>query len=506
MNHDATGGVFDAFAAVAARRADAVALDAGDGHSMSYRELRECAARFAAVLRARGIAPGDRVVVQVEKSPAAVALYLACLQCGTIFVPLNTAYTDAEVAYFLGDAEPALFVHDGSRSDAWPLAAAMARSAGEGLWAEALAAVPDPASVPRRASDIAAICYTSGTTGRSKGAMISHGNLLSNAAALIELWRMTEHDCLLHILPIFHVHGLFVAMHCALLSGAQVRFEPQFDAARTRQRLAGATVMMGVPTHYVRLLAEPGFGRDECRTMRLFISGSAPLRAESHHAFAARTGHAILERYGMTETGMITSNPYNGPRIAGTVGFALPGVVIRARDGDGNEVGVGAVGTLELTGPNVTPGYWRMPDKTTEAFTDDGWFVTGDLVTMEATGRVTIVGRSKDLIIAGGFNIYPKEIEAIIDAMPGVVESAAIGIAHDDFGESIAVFIVTEPGCDVDQHAVMAWVATRLARFKHPRQIEFLAALPRNAMGKVQKAALRNRNTPRAIGNQMLEV
>ncbi len=506
MSAVATGGVFDAFAAVAARRGEAVAMDLGEGDTVSYDGLRAFAGRFAAVLRARGVVPGDRVVVQVDKSLAAVALYLACLQCGAIFVPLNTAYTDAEVAYFLGDAEPALFVHDGSRGDAWPQAAAMGRSAGEGLWAAALAAAPDPASVPRLASDIAAICYTSGTTGRSKGAMISHGNLLSNAAALIDLWRMTEADCLLHILPIFHVHGLFVALHCALLSGAQVRFEPTFDVARTRRRLAGATVMMGVPTHYVRLLGEPDFGRDECRSMRLFISGSAPLRAESHDAFAARTGHAILERYGMTETGMITSNPHDGPRIAGTVGFALPGVAIRARDGDGREVGTGAVGTLELTGPNVTPGYWRMPDKTADAFTDDGWFVTGDLVTIDANGRVTIVGRSKDLIIAGGFNIYPKEIESVIDAMPGVVESAAIGIPHDDFGESIAVFIVAEPGGAVDQDAVLAWVAPRLARFKHPRHIEFLAALPRNAMGKVQKAALRARNTPPAIANQMLEV
>ncbi len=498
--------VFDAFAAVAARRADAVALDLGDGDIISYDGLRDFAARFAAVLRARGVVPGDRVVVQVEKSPAAVALYLACLQCGAIFVPLNTAYTDAEVAYFLGDAEPALFVHDGSRGAAWPQAAAIGRSAGEGLWAEALAAVPDPASVPRLASDIAAICYTSGTTGRSKGAMISHGNLLSNAAALIELWQMTEADCLLHILPIFHVHGLFVALHCALLSGARIRFEPQFDVARTRQRLAGATVMMGVPTHYVRLLAEPDFGRDECRSMRLFISGSAPLRAESHDAFAARTGHAILERYGMTETGMITSNPYDGPRIAGTVGFALPGVAIRARDAAGEAVDTGVVGTLELTGPNVTPGYWRMAEKTAEAFTGDGWFVTGDLVTIDADGRVTIVGRSKDLIIAGGFNIYPKEIESVIDAMPGVVESAAIGIPHDEFGESIAVFIVAESGGGVDREAVLAWVAPRLARFKHPRHIEFLAALPRNAMGKVQKAALRDRNTSPAIANRMLEV
>lgn len=485
-----SGEVFDAFAAVAARRGDVVALDLGDD-SLSYRDLHALAGRFSAVLRARGVEPGDRVVVQVEKSVAAVALYLGCLHRGAIFVPLNTAYTAAEVAFFLGDADPALFVHEGNSDGAWPRAAAIGV-----LHGEALATAPDAAPTPRTTENIAAICYTSGTTGRSKGAMISHGNLLSNTLTLIDLWRFDQDDCLLHILPIFHVHGLFVALHCALLSGATVRFELQFDVARVRERLAGATVMMGVPTHYVRLLGDADFGRDDCRTVRLFISGSAPLLASSHRDFADRTGHAILERYGMTETGMITSNPYDGERLPGTVGFALPGVTIRVRDGDGALVEADIVGTLELIGPNVTPGYWCLPGQTAEAFTPDGWFVTGDLVTIDAGGRVTIVGRSKDLIIAGGYNIYPKEIETVIDAMPGVVECAAIGVPHPDFGESVAVVIVAEPGAAVTTADVEAWIASRLARFKHPRRIEFTEALPRNAMGKVQKAALRARNTP----------
>lgn len=485
-----SGGVFHAFAAVAARRGEAVALDLGGEGSLSYRELHALAARFSAVLRSREVGPGDRVVVQVEKSAAAVALYLGCLHRGAIFVPLNTAYTAAEVAFFLGDAEPALFVDEGTSDGAWPRTAAIAA-----LHGEALACEPDAAPTPRTTDDIAAICYTSGTTGRPKGAMISHGNLLSNALALIDLWRFGANDCLLHILPIFHVHGLFVALHCALLSGAAIRFERQFDVARVRERLAGATVMMGVPTHYVRLLGDADFGRDDCATVRLFISGSAPLLAGSHRDFADRTGHAILERYGMTETGMITSNPYDGERLPGTVGLALPGVTIRARDGEGALVAADAVGTLEVVGPNVTPGYWRLPEQTEEAFTADGWFVTGDLVTIDARGRVTIVGRSKDLIIAGGYNIYPKEIEMVIDAMPGVVECAAIGIPHPDFGESVAVVIVTEPDAAVTTADVEAWVGTRLARFKHPRQMNFVEALPRNAMGKVQKAALRARNT-----------
>lgn len=478
--------LFAMFAAMAAQQGAEPALRLGDGTTIDYAGLRTLAGQFATALAARGVAPGDRVVVQVEKSAAAVALYLGCQQAGAIFVPLNTAYTDAEVGYFLGDAAPALFVHQTGRETLWPRAVTLALLDGEarGLTASAIVTA-------RGGDDVAAICYTSGTTGRSKGAMITHRNLLSNAGALIDLWRFTSADRLLHILPIFHVHGLFVALHCALLSGAEILFETGFEVARVRRLLREATVMMGVPTHYVRLLGDVAFGAGDAAEARLFISGSAPLLEETHRQFTARTGRAILERYGMTETGMITSNPHDGERVAGTVGFALPGVALRARDAGGALVGVDAVGTLEIRGPNVCAGYWQMPDKTAEAFTADGWFITGDLVTIDAGGRVTIVGRSKDMIISGGYNIYPKEVESVIDAMPGVLESAVIGVPHPDFGESVAAVVVCEPGAKVSEAEVLAWVAARLARFKHPRSVRFVQALPRNAMGKVQKAALR---------------
>ena len=462
--------LFHQFAVQADQRADHPALIADDGTVLSYEALRRLSAQFSGLLRARGVTPGERVVVQIEKSVAAVALYLGVLQCGAVFVPLNPAYTKAEVRYFLGDATPALFVHE----ENWP-----------SLQAEALVSGPDLNITPRANDDLAAILYTSGTTGQSKGAMLSHANLASNAATLIELWRFTCDDVLLHILPIFHVHGLFVALHCALFSGASILFETSFDVARVRALLPQSTVMMGVPTHYTRLLADPNFGAKDCAAMRLFLCGSAPLLAETHTGFTARSGHHILERYGMTEAGMITSNPYEGARIAGTVGYALPGVSVRM-DNDAD-----AVGTLEIKGPNVTSGYWQMPDKTAESFTEDGWFITGDLATMDDDGRITIVGRAKDLIIAGGFNIYPKEVESVLDEMPGVIESAVIGIPHPDFGESVVAVIVGKPG--LSEADVTAWVSDRLARFKHPRAVHFVESLPRNTMGKVQKAELRGR-------------
>ncbi len=474
----ASTSLFDRFAATAATRAAYPALLCDDGTRLDYASLRGLAGRYAAALRDRGVAPGDRVVVQVEKSPAAVALYLACLQTGAIFVPLNTAYTAAEVRYFLEDATPALIVS----GDDWTA-----------LQAEAAELAPDDAITQRSAEDIAAICYTSGTTGRSKGAMISHGNLLSNADTLIGLWRFTADDILLHILPIFHVHGLFVALHCALFSGAAILFESAFDPARVRALLPRASVMMGVPTHYTRLLGDPAFDRSLCEAMRLFLCGSAPLLAETHDAFAVRTGHRILERYGMTEAGMITSNPYDGDRVAGTVGFPLPRVEARLRDQAGALVDHETVGVLEIRGPNVFSGYWQMPDKTAESFTPDGWFITGDMATRDPEGRYSIVGRAKDLIIAGGFNIYPKEIESVLDEMPGVAESAVIGVPHPDFGESVVAVIVPEAGGSVTAQSVAAWVAERLARFKHPRTVHIVEALPRNAMGKVQKAELRAR-------------
>ena len=462
--------LFQRFDQQVSARGQAAALIADDGTSLSYNGLRDQAARFAAVIRQHGVVPGDRIVVQVEKSTDAVALYLACLQTGAIFVPLNTAYTASEVSYFLDDATPVLFVHDGNWAE---------------LRGEAAAGAPDQVITPRAGDDIAAICYTSGTTGRSKGAMLSHANLLSNAETLIELWRFTPDDRLLHILPIFHVHGLFVALHCALLSGASILFETGFDMARVRALLPKATVMMGVPTHYTRLLADPEFGAQDCANMRLFLCGSAPLLAETHTAFEARTGQRILERYGMTEAGMITSNPYDGARIAGTVGHALPGVSVRL---GGVENGVG---TLEIKGPNVTSGYWQMPDKSAESFTADGWFITGDLVTQADDGRITIVGRAKDLIIAGGYNIYPKEVESVIDDMPGVTESAVVGVPNPDYGESVVAVIVADAG--VTEADVATWVRERLARFKHPRAVHFVDALPRNTMGKVQKSELRTR-------------
>ena len=491
------GNLFSAFADQAVRCRAEPALICDDGVTLGYAELRDFAGRFAGLLRARGVQPGDRVVVQVEKSRAAVALYLACLQCGVIFVPLNTAYTDAEVTYFLDDAQPALFVHDPARRAMWAASAALGQDDRSPFWAEAQSAESDPAITPRTREGVAAICYTSGTTGRSKGAMITHGNMASNAQTLIGLWRFSDQDCLLHILPIFHVHGLFVALHCALLSGSAILFERSFDTSRVRVLLPRATVMMGVPTHYTRLLGDAGFGRDDCATMRLFLCGSAPLLAETHERFEARSGHRILERYGMTEAGMITSNPYDGARIAGTVGFPLPGVEARVRDDKGQLVGADSVGTLEIKGPNVFSGYWQMPDKTAESFTSDGWFITGDLVTKSTDGRITIVGRAKDLIIAGGYNIYPKEIEGVIDDMPGVEESAVVGIPHPDFGESVIAIVVLVSGIVVTPADIAAWVYERLARFKHPRQIEIVASLPRNAMGKVQKAQLRDQfSTP----------
>jgi malonyl-CoA/methylmalonyl-CoA synthetase len=462
--------LFQRFDQQVSARGQAAALIADDGTSLSYNGLRDQAARFAAVIRRHGVVPGDRIVVQVEKSTDAVALYLACLQTGAIFVPLNTAYTPAEISYFLDDATPALFVHDGNWAE---------------LRGQAVAAAPDLAITSRGGDDIAAICYTSGTTGRSKGAMLSHANLLNNAGTLIELWRFTPDDRLLHILPIFHVHGLFVALHCALLSGASILFETGFDMARVRALLPKATVMMGVPTHYTRLLADPEFGAQDCANMRLFLCGSAPLLAETHTAFEARTGQRILERYGMTEAGMITSNPYDGARIAGTVGHALPGVSVRLGSVENG------VGTLEIKGPNVTSGYWQMPDKTAESFTADGWFITGDLVTQADDGRITIVGRAKDLIIAGGYNIYPKEVESVIDEMPGVTESAVVGVPNSDFGESVVAVVVADTG--VTEADVATWVRERLARFKHPRAVHFVDALPRNTMGKVQKSELRTR-------------
>jgi malonyl-CoA/methylmalonyl-CoA synthetase len=470
-----------------------------DGDPWTYRQTLSSARRMAAVLVDLGAGPGDRIVVQVDKSPEALALYLACVIAGVALVPLNTAYTPGEVDYFVGDAQPVVLVGDGRREA--ELASIAARHGailltlnadGSGTLTDRARDAPELAPVDRAADDLAAILYTSGTTGRSKGAMLSHENLLSNARALVEAWRFTDNDVLLHALPIFHTHGLFVAVNVTLLAGGAMIFLPGFDADVVVDRLPGATSMMGVPTHYTRLLAHPGFTQEVAEHMRVFISGSAPLLADTHREFAARTGQHILERYGMTETSMITSNPYEGDRRAGTVGFPLPGVALRVCDPDtGAEVAPGAVGVIEVRGPNVFGGYWRMPERTAEEFRPDGWFVTGDLGRFDADGYVSIVGRGKDLIISGGFNVYPKEVESAIDEIDGVVESAVIGVPHADFGEGVVAVVVLEADADLDEAAVLGSLADRLARFKQPKRVVFAADLPRNTMGKVQKNVLR---------------
>lgn len=430
---------------------------------VSYGELEVLAARTAALLRTRGVLPGDRVALQVEKSVEAVVIYLATLRVGAVFLPLNAAYTPSEVDYFLKDAEPSVFIRDA-----------------QALVREAAGSSPDPRIEPRAASDLASIIYTSGTTGRSKGAMLTHGALAANALALHEAWGFTPDDVLLHALPIFHVHGLFVALHCAFLSGCPMVWLNRFDETAVLEGLTRSTVMMGVPTFYSRLLAHPGLTREAVSHMRLFISGSAPLLESAFDAFETRTGHRILERYGMSEAVIITTNPLNGARIAGSVGFALPGVDLRI--GGGEDTGV-----IEIRGPSVFTGYWRMPERTREEFTADGYFITGDVGRLDPDGRLWISGRAKDLIISGGYNVYPKEIELILDEQPGVRESAVIGVPHPDFGEGV-VAVVEGQG---EEAELIARLRGQLAGYKTPKRVIFVDALPRNAMGKIQKALLR---------------
>ena len=467
------------------------------GALMTYGDMIAGSARYANALAALGVAPGDRVMVQTPKSIEMLMLYLGSLRAGAVFVPLNTAYTAGELAYFIEDAQPALFVSDPARREAVAGLAADLKvetlgTAGEGTLAALAARMPEGwTTVPRADDDLAAILYTSGTTGRSKGAMLSHANLASNALVLKDHWRFTGADVLLHALPIFHTHGLFVATNVTLAAGAAMIFQEKFEARAVMAALPRASVMMGVPTFYIRLLGEPDFDRALTGHMRLFISGSAPLSAEIHREFAARTGHAILERYGMTETSMNTSNPYEGDRIAGTVGLPLPGVDIRIADPEtGAPLPRGEVGVIEIAGPNVFKGYWRKPEKTAEEFRD-GHFISGDLGFIDERGYVSIVGRAKDLIIAGGYNIYPAEVEAALDELPQVHESAVVGVPHPDLGEGVVAAVVPrEPGF-ADEAALHAALSDRLARFKQPRRIMFMAELPKNTMGKVQKAVLR---------------
>lgn len=470
-----------------------------DGRAYSYADMVAVSARFANALVALGVKPGDRVAVQVEKSIEALMLYLGTVRAGAIFLPLNTAYTPAEIEYFLGDAEPSVFVCDPAKAEALKPFAEKAGAKLEtlGVGAGSLldkvnAASAEFADVARGADDLAAILYTSGTTGRSKGAMLSHDNLASNALSLVDYWRFTKGDVLLHALPIFHTHGLFVATNTILLAGASMILLPKFDPEQVFKYLPKATSMMGVPTFYVRLLQDQRLSKEAVKHMRLFVSGSAPLLAETHREWRERTGHAILERYGMTETNMNTSNPYDGERRAGTVGQPLPGVSVRiAEPHAGKPVATGDIGVIEVKGRNVFKGYWNMPEKTAQEFRADGYFITGDLATQDGDGYVTIVGRAKDLIIAGGYNIYPKEIELLLDEMPGVEESAVIGVPHPDLGEGVVGVVTARKGAALDEASLLAGLASRLARFKQPRRLFVIDELPRNTMGKVQKNLLR---------------
>ena len=483
------------FADLASRETSLLVLQ--DGAEITGVDFHRMMARFANALRARGVRPGDRVAVQIAKSPEALAVYAATVAIGGIFLPLNTAYTAAELDYFLGNATPRVFLCDPKQEVLLAPVAAQHGALMLTLDGAGRGSLPEDAALqleeftptPREPSDLAAILYTSGTTGRSKGAMLSHGNLLSNAVTLAKLWRFTDHDSLLHALPIFHTHGLVVASNIAFLTGGRMIFLPGFDAETVLRLMPQATAMMGVPTFYTRLLDMPGL-TTAARAMRLFISGSAPLLAETHEAFAAATGHRILERYGMTETNMNTSNPYDGDRRAGTVGLPLPDVELRIV-ADGVEVARGEVGMIEVRGPNVFQGYWQMPEKTAEELSADGWFQTGDLATQDADGYVTIVGRAKDLIITGGYNVYPKEVELLLDEVPEVLESAVIGLPHPDFGEAVFAVLARRKGEALDADAALAAIRDRLARFKQPKAAVVLDELPRNTMGKVQKAALR---------------
>jgi malonyl-CoA/methylmalonyl-CoA synthetase len=470
------------------------------GGLVSHDNFLRQTARLANLFKRLGLKVGDRVAAQVEKSAEALAVYAACVQSGLVFLPLNTAYTAAEVSYFTEDSGAALLICDPSRLD--ELAPVASKSGalletldGKGRGSLETKSTDQSAAfgtIARAENDLAAILYTSGTTGRSKGAMLTQGNLLSNALTLVDTWHFDDRDVLLHALPIFHTHGLFVAINTMLAGGGSMIYLPKFDIDAIIAALPQATAMMGVPTFYTRLLDDPRFTAELVRHMRLFVSGSAPLLAETHTQFEKRTGHRILERYGMTETNMNTSNPYGGERRAGTVGFPLSGVELKITDPEtGATLPDGEIGIIEVRGPNVFAGYWQMPEKTREDLRPDGFFITGDLGMIDTQGYVQIVGRNKDLIISGGYNIYPKEVELLLDAQPGVAESAVIGVPHADLGETIVAVLVASGGIDPDLDAIDKAISTDLARFKQPRKLVVVAELPRNTMGKVQKNVLR---------------
>ncbi|MGH8807164.1 MAG: malonate--CoA ligase [Noviherbaspirillum sp.] len=480
---------------------DACCIETHDGLYYAWNDLDRATAKLANLLAGLKLPKDARIAVQVEKSPEALMLYLATIRAGYVYLPLNTAYRAAEIDYFIGNAEPAVVVCS-PQNFGWVSQIAFKNGTRHvftlgddrqgSLLARAAHQSNSFATVDRQPDDLAAILYTSGTTGRSKGAMLTHGNLASNAQVLHDYWQWQAKDVLLHALPLFHVHGLFVASHGALFSGSKMIFLPRFDGAEVMRHLPRATVFMGVPTYYVRLLAEPGFGRETCVNMRLFVSGSAPLLTDTFNEFISRTGHTILERYGMSETTMLVSNPYDGERRGGTVGLPLPGVSLRVLNSDGRECAADEIGDIQVKGPNVFQGYWQMPEKTAEEFTADGYFKTGDVGRFDADGYLTIVGRSKDLIISGGYNVYPKEIESFIDEMDGVTESAVVGVPHPDFGEAVTAVVVPRSGTTLAEADVIGFLKSKIANFKVPKRVFFLPDLPRNAMGKVQKNLLRD--------------
>src|SRR6476646_215317 len=466
-----------------------LAIETTDGQRVSYGDLISRAGQMANLLVSRGVRPGDRVAAQTEKSVPGLVLYLAAVRAGAVYLPLNTAYTLNELEYFIGDGEPSRVVCDPARAEGIGAIAAKVGARVETLGADGNGSLTEAAAkapaqfetVARADDDLAAILYTSGTTGRSKGAMLTHDNLASNSLTLVDYWRFTDKDVLIHALPIYHTHGLFVASNVTLFARASMIFLPKFDPELIIKLMARATVLMGVPTFYTRLLQSPALNAESTKHMRLFVSGSAPLLAETHREWFARTGHAVLERYGMTETNMNTSNPYDGERVPGAVGHPLPGVSVRVTDPEtGKEVSRETIGMIEVRGPNVFKGYWRMPEKTKAEFRDDGFFITGDLGKIDGKGYVHIVGRGKDLIISGGLNVYPKEVETEIDALPGVVESAVVGSSHPDLGEAVTAVIAAPPGSILTEAEVLSALSARLAKYKQPKRVLFVEDLPRN--------------------------
>jgi malonyl-CoA/methylmalonyl-CoA synthetase len=479
-------------------------LETDDAKYYSWRDLERGTAKIANLFASLQLPAGSRIAAQVEKSPEALMLYLATIRAGFVYLPLNSAYRASEMEYFIGNATPAVVVCS-PKNFGWITQIAFragtrhvftldephqGRNSGT-LLSRAVHHADHFDTVHRDPDDLAAILYTSGTTGRSKGAILSHDNLASNIRVLQDAWQWQPDDVLLHALPLFHIHGLFVAAHGALMNGSKTIFLSKFDSGSVMQHLSRATVFMGVPTYYVRLLSDPTLNHEACKNIRLFVSGSAPLLTETFETFIEKTGHTILERYGMSETAMLTTNPYQGPRKAGTVGPALPGVSVRVMNQEAQLCGTNEIGDIQVKGRNIFKGYWQMPEKTVEEFTEDGYFKTGDVGRVDADGYVSIVGRSKDLIISGGYNVYPKEIESVIDEMSGVLESAVIGVPHADFGEAVVAVVVLREGATLSEAALIDTLKTHIANFKVPKRVHFIAALPRNTMGKVQKNVLR---------------